>query len=322
MADTDAANRTRAQAQDAYELACYVIENGVTDKDGDLLPVADIAVIESTAALLGIIDVAAGTDGSATPAPITNAQWNAFEQAYYRLAIATKPVTAETLRNTLYVAGGPVQQDGAFSWCAWWCWLCGSSPAQRFTRWLWVVTIIITALVAVTEWRVNALGMNADANAVKVQKDLWQWIQPWAYGALGSCACLLRSGHYYIYARSFDLRRTPEYFNRILLGAISGGAIILFADYLVSQDDTFTHIGTTALGFVAGYSTDFLFSTVERVVTAIFPKVDVETVPQDSSPKKPKANGGNGGAGDGGDGAAGGQGSQGDQGANTGNPAG
>jgi hypothetical protein len=70
------------------------------------------------------------------------------------------------------------------------------------------------------------------------------------------------------------------------LGAISGGAIILFADYLVSQDDTFTHIGTTALGFVAGYSTDFLFNTVERIVTALFPKVDVQTVSQGPPPKR------------------------------------
>jgi hypothetical protein len=234
--------------------------------------------------LLGIIDV---KGAAASPADLTSEQWNAFEQAYYRLAIATSPVTAETLRNTRYVAGA----DGALalgpdSQSQFWQWVRGYSPAQRFTRLLWAITIIVAVIVAVTEWRINALGMIADADAVKVQKDLWQWIQPWAYGALGSCAYLLRSGHRYFYARSFDLRRTPEYFNRILLGAISGGAIILFADYLVSQDDTFTHIGTTALGFVAGYSTDFLFNTVERIVTALFPKVDVQTVSQGPPPKR------------------------------------
>ena len=46
---------------------------------------------------------------------------------------------------------------------------------------------------------------------------------------VGACAYMLRSAHYFIYQRSFDTRRTPEYFNRILLGAISGGAIILFS---------------------------------------------------------------------------------------------
>ena len=85
---------------------------------------------------------------------------------------------------------------------------------------------------------------------------------------------MLRSAHYFIYQRTFDVRRTPEYFNRILLGAVSGGAIILFVEYLSkSADDGSTaHVGSTALGFIAGYSGDFLFNTVERIVNAIFPK--------------------------------------------------
>jgi hypothetical protein len=106
------------------------------------------------------------------------------------------------------------------------------------------------------------------------QKNILQSLLPWAYGALGSCAYLLRSAHYFIYQRSFDLRRKPEYFNRVLLGAISGGAIILFVNYLVDDGGTVLHLSSAALGFVAGYSTDFLFNTIERVVAAIFPKTD------------------------------------------------
>jgi len=105
---------------------------------------------------------------------------------------------------------------------------------------------------------------------------------PWAYGGLGACAFLLRSAHAFIYQRSFDLRRKPEYFNRILLGAISGGAIILFTKYLVDQEGTFAQLSASALGFVAGYSTDSLFNTIERIVNAIFPKVALETVPKES----------------------------------------
>ena len=119
---------------------------------------------------------------------------------------------------------------------------------------------------------------------------LWQSLVPWAYGALGACAFLLRSAHYFIHQRSFDTRRTPEYFNRILLGAISGGGIILFTEYLTSADDgSVAHLGAAALGFVAGYSGDLLFNMVERVVTAIFPKVSTETVPTDDAKKKAAA---------------------------------
>ncbi len=79
------------------------------------------------------------------------------------------------------------------------------------------------------------------------------------------------------------MRRTPEYYNRIGLGAISGGAIILFVNNLDNEDGSSINLGAAALGFVAGYSTDLLFNTIERIVTAIFPKVAVETVAADSS---------------------------------------
>jgi hypothetical protein len=71
---------------------------------------------------------------------------------------------------------------------------------------------------------------------------------PWAYGGLGASAYLLRSAHMYIYRRSFDLRPKPEYLNRVLLGSISAGRIILFTKSLVGEEG-----GSAALGFVAGY---------------------------------------------------------------------
>lgn len=287
-----AAERVRQQVEDALDLSRYVIASGIRDSHGQPLAFPDIAIIQGAAATLGMLAVNAG------PAPggvISEAAWVEFEEAYYRLAIATSPVTAETLRNTRYAAGAgraAVHFGEAGWWCYIWLRICGYSPAQRFTRLLWLITALFAVAVFVSEWQINSLGLAADANSVKVSKEFWQAVQPWIYGGLGSCAYLLRSGHYFIYARSFDLRRTPEYYNRILLGALSGGAIILFADYLSSQEDNVTHIGTTALGFIAGYSSDFLFNTIERIITAIFPKVQVETVKrdEDKKPAPPPAN--------------------------------
>ena len=214
----DAARRVREQIEDALELARFVVETGVKDADGQPLSFADIGTVETTATTLGVLDL---SGSAASSHGLTNDQWIAFELAYYRLALATSPVTAETLRNTRYVAGasGAAARHGWLTWCGLFMRLCGYSPAQRFTRWLWLITIGFALWVLVTEYYIDALGMVADADKVKVKKDLWEAVQPWAYGGLGSCAYLLRSGHYYIYARSFDLRRQPEYFNRILLGA-------------------------------------------------------------------------------------------------------
>jgi hypothetical protein len=138
-----------------------------------------------------------------------------------------------------------------------------------------VVASVIGAFVIYAEGKIYVLGLEGDALTEVRLKNTLESMLPWAYGALGSCAYLLRSAHYYIYQRSFDLRRKPEYTNRVLLGAISGGAIILFVNYLVDDGSgTVLHLSSAALGFVAGYSTDFLFNTIERVIAAIFPKTD------------------------------------------------
>jgi hypothetical protein len=279
-----ASNRVRQQIIDALEIANYVVENGIKDADDQPLPFADIQAIHNAAAQVGILNLKAEGVSKAQIGSLTRRDWIAFEQAYYRLSMAVSPVTAETLRDTADT--GDRKGVGIWAWLN--NTLLGSSPAQRFTRKLWYVAIVVAGFILVAEWRINALGMEADAAAIKVARDVWQWLLPWGYGALGACAYLLRSGHYFIYQRSFDLRRTPEYFNRVLLGAISGGTIILFASYRANDDDTVVHLSSAALGFIAGYSTDFLFNTIERIITAIFPRVAVETVPRDSSKPQTK----------------------------------
>jgi hypothetical protein len=260
----------RSQLDDALALSGYAVSAGVHTPGGDPLPFADIGVIQGTAAKLGVFDPPA-EGATASPAPsVTASDWIAFEQAYYRLAVTMTPVTAETLASTQAMAPEPDAtmlhdlRDRIF----------GNSPALRFTRLFALVAIGFGAFVIVAECLISVYGQEAEATKFFWQKNILQSLLPWAYGALGSCAYLLRSGHYYIYQRSFDLRRKPEYFNRVLLGAISGGAIILFVNYLVDEDGTTLHLSSAALGFVAGYSTDFLFNTIERVVAAIFPKTD------------------------------------------------
>jgi hypothetical protein len=58
-------------------------------------------------------------------------------------------------------------------------------------------------------------------------------------------------------------------------------------NYLVDDDGTVLHLSSAALGFVAGYSTDFLFNTIERVVAAIFPKTDSDPKAQPQRGQRP-----------------------------------
>lgn len=74
------------------------------------------------------------------------------------------------------------------------------------------------------------------------------------------------------------MQRRSAYFNRILLGTVGGGAIMLFVDHVSDDSGQVVTLSSAALGFLAGYSTDFLFSTIERVINAILPKVGLDTV--------------------------------------------
>jgi hypothetical protein len=266
----------RSQLDDALALSGYAVSAGVRTPAGEPLAFADIGLIQGTAAKLGML----GAPADAEESGVTPSEWIAFEQAYYQLAVAMSPVTAETLASTQATmpdAGGGSLRDRIF----------GYSPALRFTRWFALVTIALAACVVVAECLVYVWGLDGDANTYVWQKNILESLLPWTYGAVGSCAYLLRSAHFYIYQRSFDLRRKPEYFNRVLLGAISGGAIILFVNYLVDDGGTVLHLSSAALGFVAGYSTDFLFNTIERIVAAVFPKTDSDPNAQPQRPQKP-----------------------------------
>jgi hypothetical protein len=285
-----ASERVITQVRDALLLVNHAIETGFKNAAGQPVAPEVISAIEITAAKLGLLrgDTAPGDAGPA--AGIPTSQWVAFELAYYELAAALSPVTAETLRNTEGTSNEPEKIAGAgarpprprlevlFQV------LFGFSPAQRFSRVLWLVALGFGVFVVVSEWWLQIMAYEADANRYRVPRTLLELLAPWAYGGLGSCVYLLRSAHTYIYQRTFDLRRKPEYFNRILLGTICGGAIILFVNQIVGDEGTVIRLSSAALGFLAGYSTDFLFNTVERIIAALLPKVGLETVKRDTSP--------------------------------------
>jgi hypothetical protein len=285
---TLASAQVRSQLVDALALSNHAVSTGFQTSAGEPLLFSDIGVIQGTAAALGTFDPPAEGE-TRSPAPgVTVAEWIAFEQAYYRLASAMNPVTAETLGATEATMPGSGQSRLLDRFL-------GYSPALRFTRMFALVSITMGAFVVIGECLIYVYGQEADSSKYLWQKNILETLLPWAYGALGSCAYLLRSAHYFIYQRSFDLRRKPEYFNRVLLGAISGGAIILFVNYLVDDGGTVLHLSSAALGFVAGYSTDFLFNAIERVVAAIFPKTEGDPKVQPAkAAAKPRRVAGNG----------------------------
>jgi hypothetical protein len=263
-ADVLVTEEIRGEVRDALELVNFIVKTGAKKPDGRSVAPELITVIKVTAGKIKLFDE------SKEPVSIKASAWTRFELAYYALVEFISPVTVETLRNTRNTGKGLIWE---------------ASPAQKFTWLLWAFTIgfavVVIACGVVSTGAENNTpkGWGPNLTAIGYYIPI---IAPWTYGGLGACAYLLRTAHNLIAERSFDIRRKPEYLNRILLGMVSGGAIVLLFNP-GGEEDT-VKISAAALGFVAGYSNDLLFNAIERIMTAILPKVGLDTLKKDSTP--------------------------------------
>jgi hypothetical protein len=187
-----------------------------------------------------------------------------FEKAYRDLAKATDPVNIRTLRAT--EDGKPGPSRGRLSRYV----FSKSSDAKVYSKQLWVWAIACALVIVFSQ----VLGQTYAPDEETASSGMSRFIAftkpllPFLNGLLGALTYLMRSAHGYIAERSFDLKRVPEYYNRMLLGFVGGGVILLFVD-----PKSF-NVGDGAIAFIVGYNTDYLFDTLERVAGAIFPKVD------------------------------------------------
>jgi hypothetical protein len=214
--------------------------------------------------------------------PIDKHEFRHLVLAYQVLERRLGPVTADTLKATEIVDPGRLGPDPA-GWRPWR--LLRLSPplsaGDRYVRFLELRTFVNIGMVLLmhlihwwsgvdsvsgapegTVWYMAVLGLVA------------VYSLPFLYGALGADAYVLRETTHALHTREFDPRRIPENRSRFLLGALSGGMIILFVSQQVITGGMAGpfELGYAALGFIAGYSTDFLFNTIERLLGAILPR--------------------------------------------------
>jgi hypothetical protein len=96
---------------------------------------------------------------------------------------------------------------------------------------------------------------------------LGAFLLPVLYGALGTCAFVMRSLFREMVERTFDARRTGEFTVRIFLGMLSG----LTLQWLVVRTDGTVAAGVTpaVLAFLGGYSVEMLFTAMDRLVQLV-----------------------------------------------------
>jgi len=151
------------------------------------------------------------------------------------------------------------------------------SEASRYVNRLWWRTIVNIVLILSFHLIHHISLLHPNSEWWSFSGLISQYLIPFMYGALGADAFLLRETTHKLHLRQFDPRRIPENRCRFLLGTLSGGIIVLFVatEIAPNSSETFFPFAASgaALGFLAGYSIDFLFGTIERVISAILPKV-------------------------------------------------
>jgi hypothetical protein len=90
---------------------------------------------------------------------------------------------------------------------------------------------------------------------------------PLMYGALGTCAYILRTIYAQMVSRSYDARRSGEFIVRIFLGMLSG----ITLQWLLVRDGSTVPGGITpaVLAFLGGYSVELLFTAMDRLLSAV-----------------------------------------------------
>ena len=256
----------RREVSDAAELLAYAVSHGFKDATGRR---PDDRIIEQIKKGQDLVD-----KGEKVPA----AERAAFEKAYFELTLLVAPVTIETLKATSDL-------HGKYSWL--FPRRSRVSEAVIWSRKLTVWTVLFVIIAVMGEF-INILIADflPPAAAGKVPALTWHYylqaflsiLVPFTYGGIGSGAFLLRSCHKFIYTRQFDKRRISEYYNRMLLGIVSGGVVTLFVTQFGKDGDGAVRLAAAALGFLTGYNTDYIFSSLERLIAALLPKGDLTSL--------------------------------------------
>lgn len=161
--------------------------------------------------------------------------------------------------------------------------LLHSRHLMAHTRWFMLASFLIfaasIATLAYGGWLADETPAD-DPLLSPVLAHLLQYFAPFLWGALGSCVYILKRISDEAAANRFDPDMFQGWMTRALLGAILGGTIT----YLVSPD-AFGNVSVsmTALAFLTGLGTKVVYGGLERLITVLVEKFNLDTDQASSS---------------------------------------
>ncbi|MFG6416998.1 hypothetical protein ACG02S_24180 [Roseateles sp. DC23W] len=178
---------------------------------------------------------------------------------YGQLTELTKPVTGRSVMDTV----GP-------SWKLLW-------P-------LYLTCAVILVLVLANESLNLWIGEDPEPEdlapavwIVNFHRYVLEVLEPFLWGALGSCVYLLKRLSDFTEARCYDETISSGWATRILLGAILGGVVQVIYD-----PTTFTAGGLQlkagALGFLTGVGVKVVYGAIEKTISVLGEKLNLDSV--------------------------------------------
>jgi hypothetical protein len=211
-----------------------------------------------------------------------------MEELYATLSQLIYPVTIQTLRATseLY----PVKN----SWLS--SWLLGSNSIglNFFRQIIWVAIALIGLLCLkegvnfyVTDHAISASTIPGSAqatvasipkNSLELLNRLLQMATPFLYGAIGSLVYIYKTLSDLYVCRTLDPNKLANDWMRLFMGGLMGGLTVAlfyqqyYAQGYVSSDGDVSKISAVALAFLTGYSVEFFYRILDRIINTVLPK--------------------------------------------------
>jgi len=180
-----------------------------------------------------------------------------LEKLYAAVSGLIKPVCIATLRTTSNKEKDFVKRSSG--------WLAlflgaGSRGSNFFRQTLWLTAVLI--LVLAVNFLLKERG---------VHSQLLDISNAFTLGAIGAIVFLYKNLTTFYVERTLNPDKLATDWLRIFMGALSGGLMALLFKGAGQGGTESLGLGDSAIGFLAGYSVEYFYRTLDRIIDAIVP---------------------------------------------------
>jgi hypothetical protein len=184
-----------------------------------------------------------------------------LEKYYAMLSQWLSPVSILTLRTT------SEQYPIYLPW--WQSIFLGTASEGRifFRKLLWIGLLLLVLIFLRQSTQITSF----DPIWQKLLTDLLKFLDPFLYGALGALVFIYKDLNRRYIDRTLHPKKLTTNWLRLFMGCLAGGLIVnLLTPFLANMMQS-ANISSAVVGFLAGYSVDFFYKTLDLSIRAIIP---------------------------------------------------